>query len=367
MFWPQAIDRTRLDIIWFAADWGEGEQPEEHRAIWAQRLTRFDTVMDEDYENLAPIQRSMESAAHGGQAINYQERRIWHVQAWIDKVIGPERIPRLCRSRTCWRPGSSTRDRTRSGRRPVRRQACGPAGGLGRRVGLGRRRHRRRKWRRGHDRRGGGGESWRLGHRPRAQRVHRWHHREVRRGPVDPEQLADASGLVDDRADAPAISHGRPTTRATTQSTRPSGSPPTSTLLETFYDTGSVAIEELIAVGALTLEAVDYPDYYADLPEDTAQRPRRPARVPTGVATRHRPHRRPAPRGPARAAAERLGATVLLEHRAAHVVRNDQLEVIGLEVQVGRAPSSSAPGAAFFCSVVSSTTSGSRWSSCAAL
>ena len=55
--------------------------------------TRFDTVMDEDYENLAPIQRSMEFAAHGGQAINYQERRIWHVQAWIDKVIGPERIP----------------------------------------------------------------------------------------------------------------------------------------------------------------------------------------------------------------------------------------------------------------------------------
>ncbi len=49
--------------------------------------------MDEDYENLQPIQRSMESAAHGGQALNYQERRIWHVQAWIDKVIGPERIP----------------------------------------------------------------------------------------------------------------------------------------------------------------------------------------------------------------------------------------------------------------------------------
>jgi hypothetical protein len=49
--------------------------------------------MEEDYENLAPIQRSMEFAAHGGQAINYQERRIWHVQAWIDKLIGPERIP----------------------------------------------------------------------------------------------------------------------------------------------------------------------------------------------------------------------------------------------------------------------------------
>jgi phenylpropionate dioxygenase-like ring-hydroxylating dioxygenase large terminal subunit len=93
VFWPLAIDRTRLDIIWFATDWGEGEQPEDHQAIWRQRLTRFDTVMDEDYENLGPIQRSMENAAHGGQAINYQERRIWHVQAWIDKIIGPERIP----------------------------------------------------------------------------------------------------------------------------------------------------------------------------------------------------------------------------------------------------------------------------------
>ena len=93
VFWPLAIDRTRLDIVWFAADWGDGPQPAEHQEIWQHRLTRFDTVMDEDYENLAPIQRSMEFAAHGGQAINYQERRIWHVQAWIDKVIGPERIP----------------------------------------------------------------------------------------------------------------------------------------------------------------------------------------------------------------------------------------------------------------------------------
>ena len=93
VFWPLSIDRTRLDITWFAADWGEGEMPVEQAEIWKQRWSRFDTVMDEDYENLEPIQRSMESAAHGGQAINYQERRIWHVQAWIDKVIGPERIP----------------------------------------------------------------------------------------------------------------------------------------------------------------------------------------------------------------------------------------------------------------------------------
>ena len=91
VFWPTAIDRTRLDITWFAADWGDGEMP--GKELWDQRLARFDVLMDEDYRNLEPVQRSMEFAAHGGQAINYQERRIWHVHAWIDRVIGPQRIP----------------------------------------------------------------------------------------------------------------------------------------------------------------------------------------------------------------------------------------------------------------------------------
>jgi nitrite reductase/ring-hydroxylating ferredoxin subunit len=91
VFWPTALDRTRLDIVWFAAEWGEGELP--GKELWDKRLIRFDQIMDEDYRNLEPVQRSMEFAAHGGQVINYQERRIWHVHAWIDKVIGPERIP----------------------------------------------------------------------------------------------------------------------------------------------------------------------------------------------------------------------------------------------------------------------------------
>jgi hypothetical protein len=90
VFWPTAIDRTRLDIVWFAADWGDGEQP--GKEIWRRRLERFDLLMEEDYRNLEPIQRSMEHAAHGGQVIGFQERRIWHVHAWIDKTIGPDRI-----------------------------------------------------------------------------------------------------------------------------------------------------------------------------------------------------------------------------------------------------------------------------------
>jgi len=95
VFWPEAIDATRLDIIWFVPDWGDGELP--GKELWHRRLARFDVVMDEDYKNLEPIQRSMEAAAHGGQALNYQERRIWHVHAWIDKVIGAERVPAALR------------------------------------------------------------------------------------------------------------------------------------------------------------------------------------------------------------------------------------------------------------------------------
>ena len=81
--------------MWFAADWGKGELP--GKETWQRRLDRFDVLMDEDYLNLEPIQRSIESAAHGGAVVGFQERRIWHVHAWIDKVIGPERIPQHLR------------------------------------------------------------------------------------------------------------------------------------------------------------------------------------------------------------------------------------------------------------------------------
>ena len=41
-------------------------------------------------------------------------------------------------------------------------------------------------------------------------------------------------------------------------------------LITTFYDTGHVAVDELTDAGILALEEIFYPDYYADMPEDTA-------------------------------------------------------------------------------------------------
>ena len=108
-------------------------------------------------------------------------------------------------------------------------------------------------------------------------------------------------------------------------------------LLEAFYDNGSVAIEELLASGALVLESLDYPDYAAELPEDTTPigRTLQP-RLPDGWRRGVDPSGGQYLVDQLQAAAERAGATVLLEHRAAHLVRNEDLEVVGLEVQVGR-------------------------------
>ena len=89
LFWPEAVNRTRLDVVWFGVDWGDGPRSPK----WDRRLAGFDVVMDEDMANLEPIQRSVEAAAHGGIPLNYQERRIWHVHASIDNMIGRASIP----------------------------------------------------------------------------------------------------------------------------------------------------------------------------------------------------------------------------------------------------------------------------------
>ena len=89
-FWPEAVDRTRLERIWIAPT--AGVEPQRH-PTWDRRLDAFEVVMGEDTKNLEPIQRSVESAAHGGIPLNYQERRIWHFHATIDKTIGPDLVP----------------------------------------------------------------------------------------------------------------------------------------------------------------------------------------------------------------------------------------------------------------------------------
>lgn len=107
-------------------------------------------------------------------------------------------------------------------------------------------------------------------------------------------------------------------------------------MIEAFYDAGAAAIEHFVTVGALDIEGVDYPSYYAHLPEEACPvgrsiQPTLPADWQPG---------RDATGGQMlvedlMAYASGLGTELLLEHEVAHVVRDDRA-VVGVEARVGR-------------------------------
>ena len=108
-------------------------------------------------------------------------------------------------------------------------------------------------------------------------------------------------------------------------------------VIEAFFDQGSVVLEEAVAAGMMELELVDYPDYYAQLPEDEA---------PYGrcIQAKYPPNHRPNvdPTGGQflvdrlRAGSEKLGTKTILDAEVVHLVRNADGDVIGVEVRIGR-------------------------------
>jgi succinate dehydrogenase/fumarate reductase flavoprotein subunit len=106
-------------------------------------------------------------------------------------------------------------------------------------------------------------------------------------------------------------------------------------LIETFYDTGFVAVDDLVGAGLLKLEEIFYPDYYATMPEDTA---------PEGRALKPvtwEGYRRGIDKLEGQvlidqliAACERLGVTVQMNSRVMGVLKDESGEVVGLEVRV---------------------------------
>jgi nitrite reductase/ring-hydroxylating ferredoxin subunit len=90
-FWPLDKRTTRIEWTHYAPidfDPADGLPPH-----WEKRMQNFDQIMEEDFENMAPMQRSLESPAMRGVPINYQERRIWHFHEQLDRMIGIDRIP----------------------------------------------------------------------------------------------------------------------------------------------------------------------------------------------------------------------------------------------------------------------------------
>jgi phenylpropionate dioxygenase-like ring-hydroxylating dioxygenase large terminal subunit len=88
-FWPMDVGTTRIDWTGYAMDWGTGAPPPQHDAYRAA----FDAIMNEDFENLAPMQASVASGALQDVPLSYQERRIYHFNLELDRRIGIDNIP----------------------------------------------------------------------------------------------------------------------------------------------------------------------------------------------------------------------------------------------------------------------------------
>ena len=88
-FWPLDVDRTLLEWQTMVPDWGDGEPPTQG----VDKNIYFDKVMDEDTMNMEPVQRSLRSPSFDGILTSYHERRIYHHEASVDRLIGIDKVP----------------------------------------------------------------------------------------------------------------------------------------------------------------------------------------------------------------------------------------------------------------------------------
>lgn len=87
--WPLSVNRSRLDLIWYGMDWGEGPRPAE----WDTTIANFNVLLMEDLSNLESIQASVEADAGSGFPLSSKETLLYHLHASIDRHIGKENIP----------------------------------------------------------------------------------------------------------------------------------------------------------------------------------------------------------------------------------------------------------------------------------
>lgn len=90
LFWPNGIDKCRMETWTLAPDWGDGPAPDLWTVNDGERLS---PVLVEDTEFGEWIQRSVESYGFRGVPLSYQEARIYHWNQFADRMIGAENIP----------------------------------------------------------------------------------------------------------------------------------------------------------------------------------------------------------------------------------------------------------------------------------
>ena len=95
LFWPTSLNTTRLELLTFAPDWGEGEAPD----LWtvpdatAANGRAMSQIILEDTQFGEAIQKSMESRGFTSVPLSYQEARIYWFHQQCDRMIGRNRVP----------------------------------------------------------------------------------------------------------------------------------------------------------------------------------------------------------------------------------------------------------------------------------
>lgn len=87
--WPTSDTTTDLELRWYAPAWQGDEVPQEH----LDRMALFDTVMEQDQANMAPIQASISSPGARPFQLGWHERLIHHFERAVDLRIGPDDLP----------------------------------------------------------------------------------------------------------------------------------------------------------------------------------------------------------------------------------------------------------------------------------
>jgi choline monooxygenase len=91
--WPRTADTTILEVIWFAPD----DPDTRDEVTWTTRRANYNRILGEDLPLVEKIQVAMNSPGARGVPLSYQERRIYHWHAELDRRIGCERIPESLR------------------------------------------------------------------------------------------------------------------------------------------------------------------------------------------------------------------------------------------------------------------------------
>ena len=90
LFWPNGINKSRMETWTIAPPWKEGLQPD----FWTENNgAELCAVLKEDTQFGEKIQKSMESMGFKGVPLSYQEARIYHWNQAADRMIGIDNIP----------------------------------------------------------------------------------------------------------------------------------------------------------------------------------------------------------------------------------------------------------------------------------